>query len=104
MSSKNDDRIWILVPLAALCIPIFAVIGDNTPLLILIGGLLALAGVVLAARSLMTHRHNLTMKELDARERITLAERAQLTEAQRILELDDRLPDLKSAVESDPQT
>lgn len=95
------DNIWILVPLAALSIPIFAVVGSG-PLAWVLGGVIALAAVTLAARSLMTHRHRLRMQELEAKERIARAEREQLSAAQRLLELDD----LGGAVRdpNDPQT
>lgn len=89
MSSRGlGDNVWVLIPLAALSIPIFAVIGDS-PLVWVIGGVIALAAVTLAIRSLMTHRHSLKMEELEARERIVRAERDQLSAAERLLELDD---------------
>lgn len=101
---KSNDTIWILVPLAALSIPIFAVIGDNTALTVAVGVVLAIVAIVIGARSLMTHRHELTMRELEARERIVRAEKEQLTEAQRIIDRDTNIPDLRSAIENDPQT
>lgn len=101
MAKEKDglgDNIWILIPLAALSIPIFAIIGENVILTSVIAGLVALIGITLALRSLMTHRHNLRMEELEAQERIARAEREQLSAAQRILELDGGAVDLGEAV------
>lgn len=99
------DNIWILIPLAALSIPIFAVIGENVILTSVISGVVVLFAVTLAIRSLMTHRHSLKMEELEARERIIRAEREQLSAAEKILELDNGAVDLDSAVrrESKPR-
>ena len=50
MAEKKDglgDNIWVLIPLAALSIPIFAVIGENVILTSVIAGLVALIGVTL---------------------------------------------------------
>ncbi len=101
MSEKRDglgDNIWILIPLAALSIPIFAVIGENTILTTTVAAVVALMAVTLAIRSLMTHRHRLRMEELEAQERIIQAERQQLSAAERLLEVDDALGDLDQAV------
>lgn len=82
------DNIWILIPLAALSIPIFAVVNDG-PLVWVLGAVIVLVALTLAARSLMTHRHELRIRELEAQERIVRAERDQLSAAERLLELDD---------------
>src|SRR5690606_24635628 len=79
---------WILIPLAALSIPIFGIIGENVILTSVVSGVVVLIAVTLAIRSLMTHRHRLKMEELEARERIIRAEREQLSAAEKILELD----------------
>lgn len=98
------DNIWVLIPLAALMIPIFAVLGsaENTGVFWIFGGVVAVAAVTLAARSLMTHRHNLKMDELVAQERIVRAEREHLSAAERILEMDDGRTDLGDAVRKQP--
>lgn len=95
------DNVWVLIPLTALSIPIFAVIGDS-PLAWFVGAVIALIAVTLAAGSLMTHRHNLRMQELEAQEKVIRAERDQLTAAERLLEIDD----LGQAIrrQSDPKT
>lgn len=101
MADKNHglgDNIWVLIPLAALSIPIFAVIGENDIFSGVIAGVIALLAVTLAVRSLMTHRHNLKMEELEARERIVRAEREHLSTAERILELDEGAVDLGDAL------
>lgn len=99
---SGDGRdVWVLIPLAALSIPIIAVLGESeSPLLpAAFAAIVVLAAVTLAIRSLMTHRHNLRMVELEARERIATTERERLAAAERVLELDDGIADLKSAVE-----
>ena len=101
MAQKKDglgDNIWILVPLAALSIPIFAIIGENVILTSVVSGLIVLIAVTLALRSLMTHRHRLKMEELEAQERIVRAEREQLSAAEKILELDNAIVDLEAAI------
>ena len=105
MSRKSDDKgdgwgdsIWVLVPLAALSIPIFAVIGSNVILTSVIAAVIGLVAITLAARSLMTHRHRLLMQELEARERIVRAEREQLGAAERILQMDDPATDIDEAL------
>ena len=102
------DNIWILIPLTALMIPIFGVIGssDNPAIAWVVAGVIAVAALTVAARSLMTHRHNLKMEELEAQERIARAEREQLSAAERILELDQGAKDLGEAVgePNNPQT
>lgn len=107
-SKGLGDNIWILIPLTALMIPIFAVIGssDNPAIAWVVAGVFALAAVTVAVRSLMTHRHNLKMEELKARERIARAEREHLSAAERILELDLGAKDLNEAIKrpNDPQT
>lgn len=99
------DNIWILIPLAALSIPIFAVIGNSTILTTTVAGVVGLLAVTMAIRSLLTHRHRLRMEELEAQERIVRAERDQLTAAERLLEMDEGLGDLGDAVRrpNDPE-
>lgn len=99
------DNIWILIPLAALSIPIFAVVGADSPLTYAIAGVIALVAVTLAVRFLMTHRHRLKMEELEARERIVRAEREHLSAAERILDMDDGRVDIDEAIRrtNDPQ-
>jgi len=109
MSDKSDglgDNIWILIPLAALSIPIFAVIGNSTILTTTVAGVVGLLAVTMAIRSLLTHRHRLRMEELEAQERIVRAEREHLTAAERLLEMDEGLGDLNDAVRkpNDPET
>lgn len=96
--NKWGDSIWILVPLAALSIPIFAIIGTNVILTSVVAAVIGLVAITLAARSLMTHRHNLTMVELEAKERIVRAEREQMSAAERLLRVDDPSSDLGEAI------
>lgn len=110
--SKEDrglgDNIWILIPLTALMIPIFAVIGSsqNPAIAWVVAGVIALGALTVAVRSLMTHQHNLKMEELEARERIAREERQHLTAAERILELDQGARDLDDVLRrpNDSQT
>src|SRR5690606_1332171 len=92
------DNIWILVPLAALSIPIFAIIGENVILTSVVSGIIVLIAVTLAIRSLMTHRHRLKMEELEAQARIVRAEREPPSAAEKILELDTVIVDLEAAI------
>ncbi len=102
--SSNTDNLWILVPLAALSIPIIAVLGsaDNWVVSAAVVGLMVLIAVTFIIRSLMTHRHNLRMRELEAQERIAHIEQQRLTAAERLLERDDGVADLRDAVRRNP--
>src|SRR5690606_21653835 len=102
MAEKKNglgDNIWILIPLAALSIPIFGIIGENVILTSVVSGVVVLIAVTLAIRSLMTHRHRVKMEELEARERIIRAQREQLSAAEKILERDTPATDLEAAIE-----
>lgn len=102
---SSGDHIWILIPLAALSIPIFAVIDSNVILSAVIGAVIALVAVTLCGRYLISHRHRLKMVEMEAQERIVLAERSRLSTAERILELDSGVAELSEALRrpEDPQ-
>jgi hypothetical protein len=54
----------------------------------------AIAAATVAGRYLPGYRHQLRMTELDAQREVTSLESRQLTEAQRLLDLDDRLDEL----------
>lgn len=102
----NSPQAWVLIPLAALSIPIIGVLGAaDSPLLSgVFAAVVMLAAVTLAARSLMTHRHNLRMVEREAQERISRADGERLAVAERVLELDDGVTELRAAVERSTET
>ncbi len=115
MSDEPGDRssgflggnVWILIPLAALSIPIIAVLGQatNADWMGWIFGVLATIGAVtLSARSLMTHRSRLRIEELEARERVLRAEHDQLSAAEQILARDAGLHELRQVVQRDSET
>lgn len=85
----RSDNVWIFVPLAALSIPILAIFRDTSWVGWVFGSVVLVMALTVAARSLMNHRHSLKMKEIEAQERVMLAEREHLASAERILELDD---------------
>jgi len=89
------DAWWVLIPLAALSIPILAV----SPVMAV--GLIALvviaAGTV-ATKVLMNHRHNLRLHELGMQQKIAELEASQLESANRVIEQNARLQDLRDAV------
>ena len=85
----RSDNVWVLIPLAALSIPILAIFRDSSWLGWVFGGVVLVTALTIAAWSLMNHRHSLKMKEIEAQERVMLAEQEHLASAQRILELDD---------------
>ncbi|MEJ7585357.1 MAG: hypothetical protein WKF43_15035 [Acidimicrobiales bacterium] len=70
----RSDNVWVLIPLAAISIPILAVL-DDSPLGWFIG-IIALVGArTLAARNLLQFRQRLRLEELAAQERLSIAER-----------------------------
>lgn len=89
MSEPRSNNIWIVIPLAALSIPILAILRDTPWVGWMFGAVVLIGALTMAARSLMTHRHDLRMKEIEAQERVARIEQEHLTSAQRILELDD---------------
>ena len=88
-SFLRSDNVWIVIPLAALSIPILAIMRDTSWIGWVFGSVVLVVALTLAARSLMNHRHSLKMKEIEAQERLMAAEKEHLASAQRILELDD---------------
>ena len=95
----RDSSIWVLVPLTALMIPIIAVADGNA--LVLIGVGLAFLTVVasVVARSLMDHRHDLRLREIEAERRLILEDRLRLQDANRVLDSDQALPHLREAIQ-----
>lgn len=103
----DDDSRWhwaYLIPMMALLIPILAVtdatLDDLVPVLVtlaIIGGLWG------AGRNLMGYRHELRMSELEAQRRLAELESERMKEAQKVLDLDDRLADLKHAQMEPPE-
>lgn len=98
----GDDRGWhwaYVIPLAALMIPIIAVIGNDAIVELFSSWVTAiivlLAGGTLAGRSLLRYRHELRLEEFAAQRDIAAAEALQLSEAQKLLDLDDRIETLQ---------
>jgi hypothetical protein len=85
----RSENVWILIPLAALSIPVLAIMRDTSWIGWVFGSVVLVIALTVAARSLLNHRHSLKMKEIEAQERVMLAEQEHLASAQRILELDD---------------
>ncbi len=99
--SSPGDFIWVLPAAMGLSIPIIAV--ANSAIAIVIVGLVLItivaAGVGMA---LMTHRHQLRMKEIEAELRLREKSQLELDMANRILEQDERIQDLRSQVRATP--
>jgi len=103
---ENADHRWhwaYLIPMMALLIPILAVtdaqLGDVVPVLVtlaVIGGLWA------AGRNLLGYRHELRMKELEVERDVAALEAERLKEAQKVLDLDDRIAELKQTDREPP--
>lgn len=85
----NGPNVWVLIPLAALSIPIIAILAGSAWLPWLVIGLVMVAAVTAAVRSVMGYSHRLRMEEIEAREKMLRLEHDQLQSAERILELDD---------------
>lgn len=106
MSEKDDDgSSWhwaYLIPMMALLIPILAVLdaslADFLPLVAIIVGV---AAVTLGVRSVLGYQHGLRMEELEAQKDIAALEARQFSEAQRILDMDERTAELRREVRGD---
>jgi hypothetical protein len=81
----SSDNIWILIPLAALSIPILAIVGD-TPLVWVLAVVALIGAVTASARYLLQLQHRQRLDEIAARERLAVAERDRYTAVERMLE------------------
>ena len=100
--SSPGDFIWVLPAAMGLSIPIIAVAGSS-PWAITVVGLVLLtivAGGV--SMALMTHRHQLRMKEIEAEVRLRERSQSELDMANRILEQDERIKDLREELRTSP--
>ena len=97
---------WVyVIPLMALTIPIIAIANvDITEILTssVAAIVIAIGGGTLAGRYLLGYRHQLRLSELEAQREVAALEAHQLAEAQRLLDLDDRLHELKPAPKAAP--
>lgn len=80
------DNVWVLIPLAGISIPIVAIVGPSPVFLGLIGAVILVVAVALAARSLMELKHRHRLDELAAQERVSLAERDRFAAIDRLVE------------------
>lgn len=97
------DGAWVLVPLAALMIPILAVSdgvagGSAIPLAVAVTMVMVVGAVL--ARMLMAQRHSLRMRELQAERAIAEAEARQMSQANQVIENNRTIQELRQAVAS----
>jgi len=106
----DSDRGWhwaYLIPILALMIPIVAITNlDLTAVLTsaMAAVVAAVAAGTVAGRYLLGYRHELRMSELEAQRELTALESRQLSEAQRLLDLDDRIDELRPNRTTNPPT
>ena len=107
MTKKTDsDWNWAyIIPILALMIPIVAIAGDAIGNLAIGIGIVAAVALALGGtRALMAYRHELRMKELEAKRDIARIEAGKLDKADRILAADDQLAQLRAEVEKERRT
>lgn len=104
-----SENVWILVPLAALSIPILAIaLGneDAAPVFaVVIAAVALIAAVTFAVRNVVGFRHRLRLQELAAQERLAQAERERFRAAERMLGEPDRdlaVPPMPPVPEAQP--
>lgn len=97
----SSDNVWVLIPLAGISIPIFAVTADS-PLVWVVGAVILIAAIAAAARHLLVLKHRLRLEELAAQERLSLAERDRFAAIDRLVEPDQRVPVHLQAEEPPP--
>ena len=104
----DGNRGWnwaYLIPILALMIPIVAITNlDLTEILtsLMAAVIAAIAAGTVAGRYLLGYRHELRMTELEAQRELATLESRQLTEAQRLLDLDDRIDGLRPSPTTNP--
>ncbi len=95
---------WALaIPLAALAIPLVAILGDAVPDLLQavqwpLTALVTVGSATWGGRYLLDHKHELRMKEIEAERELAALERERLTTAERVLELDTGEAALRDAL------
>lgn len=106
--TKKTDSGWnwaYIIPILALMIPIVAIAGDAIGNLAIGLGIVAAVALALGGtRALMAYRHELRMKELEAKRDIARIEAGKLDRADRILAADDQLAQLRAEVEKERRT
>jgi len=96
------DFIWVLPAAMALSIPLLAVGGGSGWVSVIVGLVLLTIVAGGVSMALMTHRHQLKIKELEAEARLREKNTSELDMANRILEQDQRIHDLRSELKSTP--
>lgn len=93
---------WLAIPLLALSVPVVGIVAGTEAIALQIAiGLIALIVTIgLMARSLMTHRHQLRMSELEAQARLAKVDNEQLEQANRIIEQNAKIIELRSALKA----
>lgn len=103
---KDGGWKWVyLIPMMALMIPIVAISNvDITAIATSATGVsvVTITAGTIAGRYLLGYRHQLRLAELEVQRDVVALEARQLTEAQRLLELDDRIDELRSRPETEP--
>lgn len=106
--TKKANTGWnwaYIIPILALMIPIVAIAGDAIGNLALGAGIIGAVALALGGtRALMAYRHELRMKELEAKRDIARIEAGKLDRADRILAADDQLAQLRAEVEQERRT
>jgi hypothetical protein len=87
----GEGNVWVLVPLAALSIPIFAIVADSA-LAVALGAVILIAAVTAAVRHIVVLRHRLRLEELAAQHRLSVAERDRFAAIDRLVEPEHHLP------------
>ena len=100
----NDRPLWVIPTSLALLIPIIAVLsGSPTALAVLVGATLLTGAIVGGAWFLMQERHKLRMREIEAESQLQAAERHQLETAERLLDRDDGVAELRREISDPPE-
>ncbi|MBT8248954.1 MAG: hypothetical protein KJN81_01725 [Acidimicrobiia bacterium] len=97
--SSPGDFIWVLPAAMGLSIPIIAV-ADSAIAIVIVGLVLITIVAAGVGMALMTHRHQLRMKEIEAESRLREKSASELDMANRILEQDQRIHDLRSELKA----
>jgi hypothetical protein len=101
---RDNSPLWVIPASLALLIPIIAVLSEApTALSVLVGATLLTGAAVGGGWFLMQERHKLRMREIEAEAAAQRAASDQLEKAERLLDRDDGVAELRREISEPPE-
>lgn len=103
-NGKSNDGSWVLIPIVALFIPLFAVSAALEAEILQIAAAVAIVVVMAAmlARMLSAQRHQQRLEQIQAESALASTERDQLAQANRIMDQNAEIRQLRDAISETP--